>query len=73
MERIINARLIWHLESNKLLADEQFGFRKSRSTEDQVTYLTQCIEDAFDEKKHVHLCLGLISKMHLTKSEQINY
>jgi ribonuclease HI len=52
MERIINTRLIWHLESNKLLADEQFGFRKSRSTEDQVTYLTQCIEDAFDEKKH---------------------
>ena len=52
MERIINTRLIWHLESNKLLADEQFGFRKSRSTEDQVTYLTQCVEDAFDEKKH---------------------
>ena len=52
MERIINGRLTWHLEENKLLTPHQAGFRKYRSTEDQITYIAQEIEDAFQEKKH---------------------
>ena len=40
MERILNHRLIWYLETNHLLIDEQAGFRKHRSTEDQVTYIS---------------------------------
>ena len=50
-ERIINKRLLWHLESNNLIINEQAGFRKARSTEDQITYIAQQIEDSFQEGK----------------------
>jgi ribonuclease HI len=53
MERIINLRLQWYLESEKLLAPQQAGFRQCYSTEDQATYLSQEIEDAFQDKKVV--------------------
>ena len=53
LERIINKRLIWHLESNSVLASTQTGYRQFRSTEDQLALLTQEIEDAFQEKKKV--------------------
>lgn len=53
MERIVNARLRWYLETNNLLATQQSGFRQFRSTEDQTTYLAQEIEDAFQEQKVV--------------------
>ena len=51
MERIVNRRLMFHLETGKNISEEQAGFRQFRSTEDQVTYLSQEIEDAFQEKK----------------------
>ena len=51
MERIINHRLMCFLETEKIISEEQSGFRQFRSTEDQVTYLSQEIEDAFQEKK----------------------
>ena len=51
LERIINSRLMYYLEKNHLLSDEQAGFRKCRSTEDQITYIAQKVEDAFQEKK----------------------
>ena len=51
MERVVNQRLKWYLETNDLLAPEQAGFRQFRATEDQTTYLSQEIEDAFQEKK----------------------
>ena len=39
--------------SNKrLINPEQAAFRQDRSIEDQITYLTQEIEDAFQGKKH---------------------
>ena len=53
LERMVNQRLLWYLETENILATEQAGFRQFRSTEDQATYLSQEIEDAFQEKKHV--------------------
>jgi hypothetical protein len=53
LERIVNKRLLWHLESNSILADTQSGYRQHHSTEDQLAYFTQNIEDAFQEKKKV--------------------
>ena len=50
MERVVNVRLMWYLESNKILSEQQAGFRQFRSTEDQVTYLAQEVEDAFQNK-----------------------
>jgi len=52
LERMINSRLVWHLESNNIITPEQAGFRKHRSTEDQVTYIAQKIEDGFQDKHH---------------------
>ena len=52
MERMVNRRLIWYLESNKLLIDAQSGFRQCRSTEDQLAYISQEIEDGFQDQKH---------------------
>ena len=51
LERIINKRLMWHLETNNLITKEQTAFRKNRNTEDQLIYLAQSIENAFQEKK----------------------
>jgi len=42
----------WHLENEGHINAEQAAFRQNRSTEDQVTYLTQAIEDSFEEGKH---------------------
>ena len=53
LERTINRRLINHLESNNVLSPTQTGYRKHISTEDQLAYLAQNIEDAFQEKRKV--------------------
>ena len=52
-ERMVNRRLINHLESNNVLSPTQTDYRKYRSTEDQLAYLAQNIEDAFQEKRKV--------------------
>ena len=51
-ERMVNHRLYWFLETTGALRNHQAGFRKGRSTEVQLLYLTQRIHDAFQEKKH---------------------
>ena len=51
MERLVNLRLIIHLETKGLLSPTQTGYRKHRSTEDQLAYLAQCAENAFQEKR----------------------
>ena len=52
MECMINTRLLWHLETKELLTPVQAGFRNHHSTEDQVTYIAQKIEDGFQDQKH---------------------
>ena len=50
MERMINTRLMWHLETNNFIAKEQAGFSQNRSTEDQAACFAQKVEDGFQEK-----------------------
>ena len=52
LERMVNTRLTWHLENNNIYANEQAGFRQNLSTEDQITYIAQKIEDGFQKKEH---------------------
>ena len=52
MERMVNTRLTWHLENKNILIEEQAGFRKERCTEDQITLISQSIEDGFQGKKN---------------------
>ena len=45
-ERMVNAQLVWYLESKNLLSNRQFGFRKNRSTIDPLMFLTREIQNA---------------------------
>ncbi|GIY05387.1 hypothetical protein CDAR_537541 [Caerostris darwini] len=51
MERMVYNRLNWYLESHSLLAEEQAGFRKFKSTAHHVTRFSQAIKDALDSKQ----------------------
>ena len=52
MERMINDRLVWYLESNQLITKYQAGFRKNNCINHHLIRLEPFIRDAF-VKKHV--------------------
>ena len=52
IERLINTRLVGHLEKNNIITPEQAGFLQHRSSEDQVTFIAQKVEDGFQDKQH---------------------
>ena len=72
LERIINTRLKWCLETEKLLVPQQVGFREHQCTEDQTTYLPHEIEDGF-QRKNKHFQCGLIYKNHSIKYGQTGF
>ena len=51
-ERMINQRLYWYLETTGNLGKNQAGFRKGKSTVDQLFRLTQKVHDGFQRKQH---------------------
>ena len=53
MERMVNAQLMWCLESKGHLADVQCGFRKNRSTVDHLVRFESFVREAFIKKEHV--------------------
>ena len=53
MERIVNDRLVWFLEKNKIIATAQSGFRKQRGTLDHLVRFEKYIREGFIEKEHV--------------------
>ena len=53
MERMVNERLIYHLEKSKILTKFQCGFRNDKSTLDQLIRLDTYVRDAFINKEHV--------------------
>ena len=52
MERIINTRLVWFLESNNLISEIQSGFRPARSTTDNLITLDTAIKNSLHNGKH---------------------
>jgi Reverse transcriptase (RNA-dependent DNA polymerase) len=50
---MVNDRLVWFLEPNKLITEIQSGFRKGRSTVDQLVEFETFICEAFVQKQHV--------------------
>lgn len=63
VEKIIKSRLITYLEKNKLLSNNQFGFRPGLGPEDALYNLTKYISNALDNKKK-----ALAIFLDLTKS-----
>ena len=53
MERMVNDRLVWFLEKNKLIATVQSGFRKQRGTLDHLVRFETFIREGFIKKEHV--------------------
>ena len=53
LERMINRKLMWLLESQRLLSPVQCGFRRFRSTLDHLTTLEGAIQDAFVSGQHL--------------------
>ena len=53
LERMINKRLVWYLESNNLITKLQSGLRAERSTNDNLVRLETFIRDAFIKREHV--------------------
>ena len=53
MERMVNSRLTWYLERHKVITEYQSGFRRHRSTVDNLVTLETSIRDAFVSRKHL--------------------
>ena len=53
MEAMVNNRLQWFLEKNNLLSKNQSGFRKHKSTNDQILKLQDTILKKLKNKEHV--------------------
>jgi potassium voltage-gated channel Eag-related subfamily H protein 8 len=53
MEKLVNGRLMFHLENSKLLSNLQCGFRKNRSTIDHLVRLERFIREAFANQEHL--------------------
>lgn len=52
-EKMINRRLMWYLESNELLDNTQSGFRKYRSTLDNLAVLENDVQETFQRREHL--------------------
>ena len=56
MERMVNARLYKYLEDAKLIDDVQAGFRKKRSTTDQLVSFTESVVTSWQGREHTVAC-----------------
>jgi potassium voltage-gated channel Eag-related subfamily H protein 8 len=50
MERMVNSRLVWLMESRGILSNIQCGFRRNRSSVDHLVSLEEQIRQAFFNK-----------------------
>ena len=53
MERMVNSRLTWYLECHNVITEYHSGFRRRRSTVDNLVTLETSIRDAFVVRKHL--------------------
>ena len=53
MERMINRRLVWYLESHNLLTNVQCGFRSRRSTVDHLVRFETFCKESFIHNQHL--------------------
>lgn len=63
LEKILNIRLVNFMHRNNVLAPNQFGFRRGKSTESAIGSLVDQIVDALDKRQK---CLGIF--LDLTKA-----
>ena len=66
LERMINKRLTWFLESNNHISLFQSGFRSDHSTTDNLVTLETFISDAFIKKEYVIVVFFALEKAYDT-------
>lgn len=72
LEKIVNNRLMWYLEQQQLLTNAQSGFRKERSTLDNITLLESEIHEAFAAKqKQIAVSFDIEKAFEMTWLEKI--
>lgn len=64
LEKMINKRLVWFLETNKKFTIQQCGFRKNHSTQDVLATLHTDITEAIIRKQHLILIALDIEKAY---------
>ena len=69
MERMINDRLVWYLESNGLISNLQCGFRSKRCTTDHLDRLETVIREAFIRNEHLAAIFFDLEKAYDTMSK----
>ena len=62
MERVVVSKLVEYMESNELLSPRQFGFRKARSTEDQLLLAYSEVVESVDAGLVVDMAMLDFSK-----------
>jgi Reverse transcriptase (RNA-dependent DNA polymerase) len=56
MERMVNRRLVFFLENNNLISNQQFGFRKGRSTLDVLAILENEACESINKGRFMSIC-----------------
>jgi hypothetical protein len=72
VEKIVNRRLQYIIESRRLHPEMQFGFRRNKSTTDVLITLENFIMDAIRKKEYTALLSLDISK-HMTPVRDKEY
>ncbi len=70
-EKIICTQLFKYLESNNLLTDNQFGYRRNLCTEDAIVKLVEDTKSALNQKKHTAVVFLDLSKAFDTVQHDI--
>ena len=52
LEKVVHKQIYEYLETNKLLSPNQFGFRRSRSTQHAVTYFSDYVRKHMDDGEY---------------------
>lgn len=64
LEKMINKRLVWFLETNKKFSKQQCGFRQNHSTHDVLATFHTDITEAIIRKQHLILISLDIEKVY---------
>lgn len=67
LERMVNKRLNWFLKKNYILSNFQSGFRKNRSTVDNLAYFESNIMEAFSSNEYLVYIFYDIEKAYDTQ------
>jgi len=59
---MVNDRLFWFIETNCILTEYQSGFRKNRSTIDQLIRLESAVRETFIKPEHIVIILSYLKK-----------